>query len=187
MKKKNKLSLADVNPTMASRVPPFLLSTRPVVDGGSDPYMFQEVQPFCISANDLINPLPSSLFYGSGWHIQKPQNSVADSMTPADAYYWYATYPTSKLRVPVTIGGGNVAVWYLSQDPGQPGSELSCWVDNNHGGAKTIRGIGSGPPTPTIQIIDSNVASGSHYVECQLQGEEGVQVPSFKILGIFTS
>jgi len=108
-------------------------------------------------------------------------------MTPSDAYYWYATYPTSKLRVPVTISGGTVAVWYLSQDPDLLVSEISCWVDNNYRGAVTIGGLRSGPPIPMIQVIDSNVASGSHYVECQLLGEEGVQVPSFKILGIFTS
>ncbi|KAF9511058.1 hypothetical protein BS47DRAFT_1319292 [Hydnum rufescens UP504] len=187
MKKKKKPSAADSRPAVSLHVPPYLLSTRPFIDGGSDPYIFQEVHPFCVSANDLINPLPSSLFFGSGWHIQKPQNSIADSMTPSDAYYWYATYPTSKLRVPVTISGGNVVIWYLSQDPDALVSEISCWVDNNYKGAVTIGGVRSGPPTPMIQVIDSNVASGSHYIECQLLGEEGVQVPSFKILGIFTS
>jgi hypothetical protein len=36
-------------------------------------------------------------------------------------------------------------------------------------------------------MIDHNVAKGSHYVECVLLGTEGVSVPPFKLIGIFTT
>lgn len=39
----------------------------------------------------------------------------------------------------------------------------------------------------SIRVIDHFVDEGSHYVECQLQGVEGVQVADFKLLGIFAS
>lgn len=41
--------------------------------------------------------------------------------------------------------------------------------------------------TNSIQVIDHFVGEGSHYVECQLQGVEGVPVTAFKLLGIFAS
>lgn len=39
-----------------------------------------------------------------------------------------------------------------------------------------------------LQVIDSGVSWGSHYVECELVGEEGDRnLPSFRILGIFAT
>ena len=38
-----------------------------------------------------------------------------------------------------------------------------------------------------LEIIDRLVARGSHFVECQLMGEEGQGVSPFKIIGIFTT
>ena len=39
-----------------------------------------------------------------------------------------------------------------------------------------------------LQIIDRHVPRGSHYVECQLLGEEDDRnVPAFKIIGIFAT
>lgn len=39
-----------------------------------------------------------------------------------------------------------------------------------------------------LQIIDKGVSWGSHYVECELVGEEGDRnLPSFRILGIFAT
>ena len=39
-----------------------------------------------------------------------------------------------------------------------------------------------------LQMIDGGVSWGSHYVECELAGEEGDRnVPSFRILGIFAT
>jgi hypothetical protein len=38
-----------------------------------------------------------------------------------------------------------------------------------------------------LQMIDGNVAKGSHYVECVLLGTEGVRVPPFKLIGVFTT
>ena len=38
-----------------------------------------------------------------------------------------------------------------------------------------------------LEVIDHFVTRGSHYVECQLMGEEGQKVPMFKIMGIFAT
>jgi hypothetical protein len=38
-----------------------------------------------------------------------------------------------------------------------------------------------------LQMIDYNVARGSHYVECILLGSEGASVPPFKIIGVFAT
>ena len=39
-----------------------------------------------------------------------------------------------------------------------------------------------------LQIIDRHVPRGSHYVECQLLGDEDDRnVPPFKIIGIFST
>ena len=38
-----------------------------------------------------------------------------------------------------------------------------------------------------LEVIDHFVARGSHYVECQLLGEEGLGVPMFKVIGIFST
>jgi hypothetical protein len=38
-----------------------------------------------------------------------------------------------------------------------------------------------------LQIIDRSVVKGSHFVECVLLGTEGVSVPPFKLIGIFTT
>ena len=39
-----------------------------------------------------------------------------------------------------------------------------------------------------LHFIDRHVARGSHYVECQLLGEEDDRnVPPFKIIGIFST
>ena len=38
-----------------------------------------------------------------------------------------------------------------------------------------------------LKMIDHYVGRGSHFVECQLLGEEGQSVPMFKIIGIFAT
>lgn len=38
-----------------------------------------------------------------------------------------------------------------------------------------------------LKVIDHFVTLGSHFVECELLGEEGRGVPMFKILGIFST
>jgi hypothetical protein len=166
-------------------VPQARMNDRP-----SDMERFREVEPFCVSANDLVNPLPPSLFYGSGWlayHPAKgPQLSLEESR-----HYWYSTMPTSKLRVQLKVGAGDIAVYYL-QEPESPdgklNSQVKCWVDDNVKGAKTISNAADvDHSTPSLTIIDHRVSRGSHFVECSLDGEEGKPVAPFKILGIFTT
>jgi hypothetical protein len=56
-------------------VPPGRINTRPNAGRA-----YEEVAPFCVSASDLINPLPPSLFYGSGWFAYHPSTSAASSL-----------------------------------------------------------------------------------------------------------
>ena len=76
------------------------INTRP---NGNRP--FEEIAPFCVSANDLINPLPPSLFYGSGWYAHHPSGSGSGAWITA-AHYWHSALPTSKLTIPIQVGGG---------------------------------------------------------------------------------
>lgn len=116
------------------RVPSSLIDTRP--DSGRP---FEEIQPFCASANDLINPLPPSLFYGSGWFSYHPPMGSGQSEI---LHYWYSTLAGSKLRIPISVGAGDIGIYYLKEPmgPGEggQGSAVECWVDNNYGGAKVI-------------------------------------------------
>ncbi|KAJ7594158.1 hypothetical protein C8J56DRAFT_854108 [Mycena floridula] len=164
-------------------VPHGRINTRP-----NSARPFQEIAPFCVSANDLINPLPPSLFYGSGWYSSIPETGA--NALQVKGHYWYSTLPTSKLRIPIQVGAGDIGVYYL-QEPiaiiGE-GSAVECWVDDNYAGAKIIENSANiGESAAKLATIDHYVTRGSHFVECQLLGEEGQAVPMFKVLGIFSS
>ncbi|KZT54999.1 hypothetical protein CALCODRAFT_437835 [Calocera cornea HHB12733] len=164
------------------RVPPLRLTARPARIPRLPP------EPYCASANDLINPLPPSLFYGSGWHAYHPPTTHVHDLKPGEErHYWHATLPTSRVRIPVRLMEGDVAVWYLREPRGM-GSVVSCWVDNNYGGARVLEGEADvNNPVPTLTFIDRSVAAGSHYVECELHGEEGHPVAPFRIMGVFAT
>ncbi|KAJ6613622.1 CAP64-like protein [Mycena sp. CBHHK59/15] len=167
----------------ALHVPRARIATRP---NAARP--FEEVAPFCVSANDLINPLPPSLFYGSGWHAFHP--STGSNSLNTKAHYWHSTLPTSKIRIPLMIGAGDVAVYYLKEPISivGEGSAIECWVDDNYPGARTIENAADvTESTAALHYIDHFVSRGSHFVECQLLGEEGQGVPMFKIIGIFST
>ena len=116
------------------RVPSSLINTRP-----NSPRAFEEVNPFCASANDLINPLPPSLFYGSGWFSYHPPTGTG---TAEHSHYWYSTLPTSKLRIPISVGAGDIGIYYVKEPMGHAdiaeGSAVECWVDDNYRGARVI-------------------------------------------------
>ncbi|KAJ2924217.1 hypothetical protein H1R20_g12871, partial [Candolleomyces eurysporus] len=166
------------------QVPPARLNTRP-----NSGRRYEEIAPFCVSANDLINPLPPSLFYGSGWYAHHPATSGGSSLRSI-AHYWYSKLPSSKLRIPIQVGGGDIGVYYLKEPVREvgEGSSVECWVDDNYAGAKVIENAGDvGEPVASLAIIDQFVSRGSHFVECQLLGEEGQGVPAFKLIGIFAT
>lgn len=125
------------------RVPAGRINTRP-----NSGRAFEEVAPFCVSANDLINPLPPSLFYGSGWSVFHPAGGASALQT--NGHYWASTLPTSRLRIPLLIGAGDVGVYYLKDPISQvgEGSAIECWVDDNYAGAKVIENAADvGEPT----------------------------------------
>ncbi|RDB17322.1 hypothetical protein Hypma_001891 [Hypsizygus marmoreus] len=168
----------------ALHVPPGRINTRP-----NSGRAFEEISPYCVSANDLINPLPPSLFYGSGWHAyHAPPGTGATLRTTS--HYWYSTLPTSKIRIPLQVGAGDIGVYYLKEPIkviGE-GSGVECWVDDNYAGAKIIENAADvSEEVPTLLVIDHFVTRGSHFVECMLLGEEGQGVPPFKIIGIFST
>ncbi|OCB87292.1 Cap64 protein [Sanghuangporus baumii] len=167
------------------RVPLGRVAARP---GEQQRSAAEEVAPYCVSANDLINPLPPSLFTGSGWSsVHPPPGSAA--VTAYD-HYWSSAQPTSRLRVPIQAGAGDVAVYYLKEalSEDDPGSAVQCWVDDNTRGAVLLTNGGNyHEATPLVTVIDHYVTRGSHFVECQLMGEEGQTVTPFRLLGIFAS
>ena len=102
---------------------------------------YEEIAPMCVSANDLVNPLPPSLFHGSGWIAYHPPPTgvpVTDSLS----HYWYSTLPTSRLRVPLIVGAGDVGIYYVREPravlASEGGSAIDCWVDDNYDGRVTI-------------------------------------------------
>ncbi|KAG7091162.1 hypothetical protein E1B28_010215 [Marasmius oreades] len=166
-------------------VPPARMSTKP-----NQGKPFEEIAPFCVSANDLVNPLPPSLFEGSGWTAFHPggvggQGNVLNTK----AHYWYSTLVGSRLRIPIIVGAGDVGVYYLVNGSGE-GSEVNCQVDDNYGGAMTLSNVVPGfeDNTPRLTMIDHFVSRGNHFIECQLVGDEEQKgVPAFKILGFFAT
>lgn len=96
---------------------------------------FRETEPYCVSAADLVSPLPPSIFAGSGWRQHAPSARDKD-----DRHHWFADAPGSRLRIPVKIGSGDVGVYYLQQPLGKTRSSVHCYVDDNVAGAKTIQG-----------------------------------------------
>lgn len=132
-------------------VPKGRINTRP-----NAARQFEEIAPFCVSANDLINPLPPSLFYGSGWYAFHPP--AGSNALQVKAHYWYSTLPTSRLRVPMQVGAGDIGVYYLKEPISQigEGSAIECWVDDNYNGAKVIENAAEvGDLTPAYVIFRS--------------------------------
>jgi hypothetical protein len=135
---------------LALHVPPGRINTRP---GGRQ---FEEIAPYCVSANDLINPLPPSLFYGSGWLAYHSPSGGGGTLR-VTSHYWYSSLPTSKLRIPLQVGAGDIGVYFL-QEPisavGE-GSSIECWVDDNYKGAKVLDNAADiGEPTPKYVFLD---------------------------------
>lgn len=144
--KKGSSSPSDNTHNPHAHVPFGRISSKP-----TDTRRFEEVKPDCVSANDLINPLPPSLFTGSGWHAYHPPPGSTVGQT-VYAHYWYSTLPTSKLRIPIQAGAGDIAVYYLKEplaDVENVGSAVECWVDDNYAGAKMLVNTGDvGEITP---------------------------------------
>jgi hypothetical protein len=101
----------------------------------------EEVTPACVSANDLVNPLPLSIFYGSGWNAYHPPQTTIPVITSA-SHYWYSTLPTSRFRVPLSVGAGDIGIYYVREPRAVLGSEgpsaVDCWVDDNYQGRATV-------------------------------------------------
>ena len=111
-------------------IPPFRITDKP----HTYPH-FREIKPNCASANDLINPLPASVFAASGWNPVAP--GVDDE---EERHYWYTDMPMSLLKIPIKCGAGDIAVYYLKGPASQGWGTVLCWVDDNTEGAVELRG-----------------------------------------------
>ncbi|KAI5475161.1 capsular associated protein [Pseudohyphozyma bogoriensis] len=144
---------------------------------------FREISPNCASANDLINPLPASVFQGSGWSPVVPRPDDED-----ERHYWYTDMPGSLLKVPIRCGAGDIAVYYLRGPETQGWGTVLCWVDDNTEGAVELKGSWNREyGQPTVTQIDQGVTKGPHYVVCELQGQPGIDHARFKLFGVFST
>lgn len=120
------------------QVPVSRISSQPA---DLNTFTYEEIAPMCVSANDLVNPLPPSLFQGTGWHAYHPPPTGAP-VTDSVSHYWYSTFPTSRLRVPLVVGAGDVGIYFVREPRAVLGSEggsaVECWVDDNYDGRATI-------------------------------------------------
>lgn len=120
------------------KVPVGLMSTRPTDK------KFEEIAPYCVSANDLINPLPPSIFYGSGWAVHHPSTAHTKQDVEGGAtaaHYFYSSLPLSRIRIPIIVGHGDVGIYYLKEGKdrlAEGGSQIECWVDDNYPGRKVL-------------------------------------------------
>ena len=117
---------------------------------------FKEIAPFCISANDLVNTFPPSLFYGLGWDMHHLSGS-RDALIMA-AHYWHLALPIGKLRILIQVGGGDIGVYYSRELVGVvgDGSSVECCVDDNYVAVKVIENavdIGDAIPTYVLFLF----------------------------------
>jgi hypothetical protein len=135
--------------SMAShlRVPVTRIATRPSDLEGRG---LSEIAPFCASANDLVNPLPSSILAGSGWTaVHSRSGNGAGQDLYVGEHYWEADMPGARFHIPVTIGAGDVGLYFMREyDEEAEGSDVECWVDDNVGGRKKVSNGGKGGRGP---------------------------------------
>ena len=113
-----------------ARIPPFRIIDRPDTLA-----RFREIKPSCASANDLVNPLPASVFAGSGWAPVAPAKDAEDEL-----HYWYSDSPGSLLKIPLKVGAGDIAVYYLKGPETEGWGNVLCWVDDNAEGGVALQG-----------------------------------------------
>ncbi|GAA5925083.1 hypothetical protein JCM10213_000527 [Rhodosporidiobolus nylandii] len=160
------------------RIPPFRITDKPHTLAH-----FREIKPNCASANDLINPLPQSVFAGSGWNPIQPRPDDED-----ETHYWYTDMPGSLLKIPIKVGAGDIAVYYLRGPEAEGWGTVLCWVDDNTEGAVELKGSWEREyGQPTVTQIDQGVTKGPHYVVCELQGQPGIDHARFKLFGVFST
>jgi hypothetical protein len=142
------------------QVPASRISDRPE---DLNSIVYEEIAPMCVSANDLVNPLPPSLFQGSGWQTYHPPPTSVP-ITDSASHYWYSTLPTSRLRIPLMVGAGDISIYYVREPRAVLGSEgssaVDCWVDDNYGGRVLIDNEGDSDSEEATYV--------SHFSSCCL-------------------
>ncbi|BEJ08278.1 hypothetical protein CcaverHIS641_0503630 [Cutaneotrichosporon cavernicola] len=162
----------------AMKVPPARLANRP-----SDILTFREVEPYCVIANEIVNPIPPSHFFGNGWTTYKAEKGGQEKS------YWWAEIGGSRMRVPIKTAAGDVAIYYLQHPDNTPSGRVACWVDDDFANRAVLNGMSKnvGQPTATLTTINEGVEPGDHYVECLMLGTEGAKLAPFKLMGVFAT
>ena len=89
---------------------------------------YEEVAPFSISTNDLINLLPPSLFYGSAWFLCHPLTSAGRSLQMSCSLL--VLDASNKLRILTQVGTGDIGFYYLKEPVSAigEGSSVFSWM-----------------------------------------------------------
>lgn len=112
---------------------------------------------FCADANDPKHPM---------------QPSLHDNWEPYDwkgeKHYWVSSTVGARLRVPIKVSAGRVAIYYFRSRNYDLG-DAQCWVDDNEEGALNLKGYWDKTyNTAFVSYIDRNVTKGDHYVTCSI-------------------
>ena len=119
----------------ALKVPQGRMADRP-----ADAQRFREIEPFCVAASDLINPLPPSLFYGSGWkEYHPPKNALYE-----DRHYWWVPFP---LLLSITISNPLLLHRIHHLIPIRPTSSSFCGSEK-----ELITGTRNNPPLDSVYL-----------------------------------
>jgi hypothetical protein len=121
---------ASTSAAKAAKIPPFRIHDRP-----DSLQYFREIRPHCASANDLVNPLPHSIFTGTGWEQRAAKPEDED-----ERHYWYSDTPGSILKIPIKVASGDIAVYYYKGPASENWGSVNCWVDDNTAGANELKG-----------------------------------------------
>lgn len=128
---KGNLGLSKTAKAGYSKVPAYRIHDKPHTLAS-----FREIKPSCASANDLINPLPQSVFINSGWSPVAPKLDAED-----ERHYWFSEKPGSLIKIPLKVSGGDIAVYYQKGPKKEGWGTVKCWVDDNVNGAVEIPGF----------------------------------------------
>lgn len=112
---------------------------------------------FCADANDPNHPMKPSAH--DGW---KPYDWKGEK------HYWVSSTVGARLRVPIRVSAGRVAIYYFRSREYSLG-DADCWVDDNEDGAVRLKGYWEKEyNTAFVSYIDRNVTTGDHYVTCEI-------------------
>ncbi|WVN89227.1 uncharacterized protein L203_104445 [Cryptococcus depauperatus CBS 7841] len=130
---------------------------QPDPDSGKHITGIAQPELFCADANDKLNPMAPTK--AEGWE---------PFVWNGEKHYWNSSIPGSRITVNIKVNAGQVAVYYFRSQHYDLG-DARCWVDDNEKGAVKLAGYWTKQyNTAVVAYIDDKVASGNHYVTCEV-------------------